>query len=139
MMNLERIEQKCLDYLMKVTRPLVSIATLAARLREDDDECGGLSERDLTDFLRKHELFRVIDSEEALDGIDSGPRVILVSRIPTAPEMSVMMKEQMKKMTDALASAQAEAARNADTETLAKIANVMKRAETLAKRLEELS
>lgn len=136
MINLEHVEQRCLKHLMQVANPLVPIAALMAHL-QDDEECRGVSERDLTDFLRKHELFRVMDPGDLVGDEEAGPRVILVTRIPTAPEIASKMKEEMRKMTEALAAAHAEAVKNGDTETLAKIAEVMKRAESLTQRLDE--
>ena len=141
MMNLERIEQKCLSYLMQVSNPLAHISTLMLHLNQDE-HCRGISERDLTHFLRNHELFRVVDPplpEAGLpsDGVAPGPRVIVVTRIPTAPEMAAMITDQMEKMTEALASAQAEAAKAGDAEGFERIAEVMRRAEALAKKLGE--
>jgi hypothetical protein len=145
MMNLEHIEQKCLNYLMQVKNPLVPISTLMTHLN-DDEQCRGVLEQDLIDFLRKHELFRVMDppspgegsgadADWPSDGIDSGPRVILVTRIPTPAEMAAMIEDQMEKMTKALSLAQAEAAEAGDADGFAKISEVMKRAEALAKKL----
>ncbi len=145
MLNLEAIEQKCLKYLMEVSNPLVPISTLMCHIN-DDDECRGITEEELTDFLRRHELFRVMDpalnelDQEAAslpDGMDVGLRVILVTRIPTPAEMANMISAQIKKMTEALASAKSEAANAGDAAKLRELDEVMRRAEFIAKRLEE--
>ena len=141
MMNLERIEQKCLSYLTQVANPLVPISTLMAHINEDE-ECRGISERDLTDFLRTHELFRVFDpsfpetvpdaaAEWSSGGIAAGPRVILVTRIPTPSEMLAVISDQFEKMNEALVRAQAEAAENGDTEAYERISEILRRAEAL--------
>jgi len=142
MMNLERIEQECLSYLTQVANPLVPIPTLMAHINEDD-ECRGVSERDLTDFLRKHELFRVFDpdfpetdsdaaAEWSSGGIAAGPRVILVTRIPTQSEMLAAISDQIEKMNEALVRAQAEAAENGDTEVHERISEILTRTRALA-------
>jgi hypothetical protein len=147
MMNLEAIEQKCLSYLKQVKNPLVPISTLLRRL-DQDEACRGVREQELIDFLRKHELFRVIDAPEAhkepgtiaelaSEGIDSGPRVILVTRIPTQSEMKATISRQLETMTGALARAQAMAAESGDAAAYQKITEILERADTLEKRIDE--
>lgn len=71
-MILEDIEQKCLSYLKQVTRALVPFKRLSpcAYLRRQD-ELGPFDEQDLLDFLRKHELFQVIESPTGALGNDA--------------------------------------------------------------------
>jgi hypothetical protein len=147
MMNLEAIEQKCLSYLKQVKNPLVPISTLLRHL-DQDEACRGVREQELIDFLRKHELFRVIDAPEAhkepgtaeelaSQGIDTAPRVILVTRIPTQPEMKAVISAELKKMTSALARAQAEAAESGDGEAYNRITEILERVDTLEKGIDE--
>ena len=135
MMNLEYVEQKCLQHLKETANPLVPIAALMVHL-QDDEASRGISEQELIDFLRKHELFRVIAPDAAGGEENDGPRVILVTRIPTAPEIAAKMREEMEKMTGALAAAHAEALKSGDAKALARIADIMQRAEALARRLD---
>ena len=145
MMNIEVIEQKCISYLSQAANPLVPISTLLRHLN-DDEACRGVRERELIDFLRKHELFRVVDppdshgdpeiaGELSSHGIDTGPRVILVTRIPTASEMSALISGQLKKMTSSLARAQAEAAESGDAEAYQKLTEILNRADDLGKKI----
>lgn len=148
MLNLEAIEQKCLSYLKQVKNPLVPISTLLRHL-DQDEACRGVREQELIDFLRKHESFRVIDAPEAHEtsepagepasrGIDTAARVILVTRIPTQPEMKAVISAQIKTMTSALARAQAEAAESGDAEGFQKITEILERADALGKKLGEI-
>ena len=145
MMNLEAVEQKCSSYLKQVENPLVPISTLLRHL-DQDEACRGVRERELIDFLRKHELFRVIDAPEAHEvsgpagepasqGIDAAPRVILVTRIPTQPEMKAVISAELKKMTSALARAQAEAAESGDGEAYKRITEILERTDEIEKRI----
>jgi hypothetical protein len=145
MMNLEAIEQKCLSYLKQVKNPIVPISTLLRHLNEDE-ACRGVREQEVIDFLRKHELFRVIDlpesrkepdtiTELASEGIDSGPRVILVTRIPTQSEMKATISQQLETMTGALARAQAMAAESGDAAAYQKITEILNRVDALEKRI----
>jgi hypothetical protein len=143
MLNLEMIEQKSLKFLMEASNPLVRVSTLFNHLNDDED-CRGITMSDLLDFLSHHELFRVMepgmdgeDEQTLPDSIDLGPRVILVTRIPTPQEMANMITAQMKVMTEALERAQAGAARVGDESNLNAIKELMSRAERLTKQLEE--
>lgn len=147
-MNLEAVEQKCISYLEQVKNPLAPFSTLFQHV-SDDENCGQVSEQLLLDFLRNHQLFKVIDPPTIEDapgwagelpdaGIATGIRVILCSRIPSRAELSNMMQEQLGIMLDALAKALAEARRMGDTETCDKVLDALAHAEQLKKNLKQM-
>jgi hypothetical protein len=146
-MNLEVVEHKCLLYLKQAANPLVPVATLLNHLR-NDTECGEVTECDLLGFLRKHELFKVLEAPRDLDpdeaaelaelGIVTGPRVILTTRIPTKAEIAAAITEHMDRMTDALAQAQENAQRREDPEAEEKVREILDRAEDLKKKFKDL-
>lgn len=146
-MNLEAIEQRCLNYLKEVSRPLVPIGQLLRHLHQDD-ACAGITELELLAFLRRHELFRVVDPlgvaatangardlEEA--GITSGPCVILSTRIPTADELRHLMESQMQRLVGALESALDEAASMGDAQRSSEVLEVLERARKLQSHLKD--
>ena len=100
-MNLEQMEQQCINYLSQVSNPLVPVDNLLRHLWQEE-EFAGLTRQDLLSYLRKHEMVTVVDPERDEDpervrdlseaGLASGPRVILKSRTPTKAEMSDLMK-----------------------------------------------
>jgi len=146
--NLEAVERRCLSYLEQVSNPLARFTSLLQRIREDED-CGAVSENELLDFLRNHELFRVIEPPQFaqdprdLDalpeaGVGGGPRVILETRIPTKAQMSAMVREQVANVVDALSKAFAEARRTQDPEMCDKLLDALARAEKLQKKVNEL-
>lgn len=139
MQHLEAIEQKALSYLGQVSNPLVRIDVLHAHLTDADaDE--QIPCRDLEDFLKHHELFRVIEAlpqetdgaTEDLTGHDaSASYVILSSRVPTQKQTAAMMLEQLNSMHESLSVAQAEARNNADFPLLGKVGVALHRIEAL--------
>jgi hypothetical protein len=145
-MNLELIEHKCVLYLKHAANPLVPFATLL-RFLHNDDECGEVPENDLLEFLRTHAAFKVIDAqrhdpEEIEDlaeaGIDTGPRVILKTRIPTQAEIKDNIAQHMGTMTNALHRALAEATEAGDTEACKRIGEIIERAEKLQEKLDDM-
>ena len=147
-MNLEVVEQKCVDYLQQVSNPLAPFTALLQHVRENE-ECASISEKDLLDFLRDHERFKLIEptgvqtdpdtaSELAEAGVPTGPRVILDSRIPTRPELSAMMNQQMARMVDALSKAFEQARETETPETCDKLLDALARAQKLQKNVEKL-
>lgn len=110
-MSLEKIEEKCLHYLGEASNPLVPIETLR-QFCQRDPECGKISRQELLDFLRPHALVTIMDgpSMDAVvtpadfqsAGINMGQRAILNSRAPSNEEMTEMLFEQLKDLTDVL-------------------------------------
>jgi hypothetical protein len=145
-MNLEAIEQRCLVYLQDVRKPLVPIARLLDVLREDED-CADVSEAELLAFLRKHELFTVIEpygmaedgNSEELEsaGIMTTPNVMLATRVPSKTELTSALHEQMGTMLNALETALNQA-RNGNNPKLAmQVQAVLKRARELQQKLDD--
>lgn len=124
-MILEVVEQRCLDYLKQISHPLAPIHAVLRYVREDE-KCADTTEQGLIAFLRKHELFRVIEPEPP--GIMS---VILETRLPSESEMKALMNDQLSNMTDALAKALREAEARGDEVTAARITKLLERARTL--------
>ncbi len=140
-MILEDIEQKCLSYLKQVTRSLVPFEQLVTYLRRQD-ELGPFDEQDLLDFLRKHELFQVIESPTGALGNDAsrklkeagfnvGPSVILVTRIPPARELAAQFDAQIEVLVDALQRALQEAELSGDAKRVGDVTSMIERAEKL--------
>lgn len=147
-MNLEFIEQRSVEHLSQTENPVVPIATLLLRLRQHP-ECSGLTEAELVGFLRKHPLFRVLDPpadthsagwQEKLAevGVETGPRVILQSRIPTNAEMGVLIERNLGQMTEALEKALEEAIREGRVETQRRIQEMLDRSNELRRRFRDL-
>jgi hypothetical protein len=142
-MNLETIEQRCLVYLSEVKRPLTPIAQLLNVLREDED-CADVSEAELLGFLRKHELFTVVepqglaaDGELADAGLMSTPSVILTTRLPSKTELANALQQHMGTMLNALEAA-VDQARNENNPKLAMEAKaVLKRARELQEKMDD--
>lgn len=148
-MNLEEIELKCFNYLKQVTNPLVPIEQLLDHLHREP-EFASISLSELTSFLERHELFKVVEPigvasnlqatkelEEA--GITFGPRVILSTRVPSASQLAQQMKEEMGRLGDALQGALADAQKAGDAERARTLIKILARAQALQERLEELT
>ncbi len=144
-MNLEDLEQKVLSYLKQVANPLVRIETLLARLQRDEG-FAGTSEAELLDFLKHHELFKVIDQSALVPpgemaqgfegaGLVSGPCVILDTRVPTPSQVAELMEDQLAKMKEALTVALTQAREKGDTATTDKLLEVLARADKIHKGL----
>lgn len=131
-MNLETIEQRTLSYLMQVSNPLVRVDTLLAHLRDEAD-LRELNQGTLLDFLRRHELFRVIEAAEGAEG--PGPFVILETRVPTARQLGAMMMEQVDRMIGALTTALDLALDAGDAKKAGEVQAVLFRAHELRRKL----
>lgn len=147
-MNLEAIEQECLAYLMQVSNPLAPLENLVRHLRSRE-QCAEFTEAQLLQFLRQHELFKVIEPAPADQdpdvarqlaelGVPTGPRVVLVTRIPTSAQIAGMLQEQLEVMTNALAKAMAEAKEKGDTNTEDRVLDALARAEKLKKKIRDV-
>ena len=141
--RLEAIEEKALSYLGQVSNPLVRIDVLHAHLT--DAEAGEQIPRgELEDFLKHHELIRVIEAlpqeadcatEELVRHDASASYVILGDRVPTDEQTAAMMLEQLSSMHKAISVAQAEARNNADFALLNRIDDALQRIEALREKL----
>ncbi len=141
--HLEAIEEKALRYLGQVSNPLVRIDVLHAHLA--DAEAGEQIVRgELEDFLKHHELIRVIEAlpqeaggatEELARQDASASYVILGDRVPTHEQTAAMMLEQLNSMHKAISVAQAEARNNADFALLSRISDALQRIEALREKL----
>jgi hypothetical protein len=145
-MNLEEVEQRVFDILQQSANPLVPLSTILRSLWQNE-EFGNLTAEDLLAFLRKHELFHVIDlgpgdpamlDELKESGIPSGPRVVLKSRIPGKAELGEMMADHMATMIKALQGALEEARREGNYQTMARVSEMLNRAEHLRQELDKL-
>lgn len=146
-MNLETIEEKCLSYLRQAPNPLVPVDTLLEFCRRDP-ECANLERQDLLDFLRPHELVKVVDGPEAGEeidretfgaaGIDMGPRVILNTRIPTKDQMTDIIAAQMKNMTEMLVEALHLARKAKDEAHVQELEAALQKSEALRQKMNKL-
>jgi hypothetical protein len=131
-MNLETVEQRTLSYLMQVSNPLVRVDTLLAHLRDAAD-LHALDQGVLLDFLRKHELFRVLEAADPEAG--PGPFVILETRVPTARQLGEMMVGQVDRMIGALSAALDQALDAGDAMKAGEVQAVLFRAHELRRKL----
>lgn len=139
-MNLEKIEEKCLHYLSQASNPLVPVDTLLDFCQRDP-ECGKLDRKELLDFLRPHELVQVMEGPDvgavieqkdfAAAGINMGQRVILNTRFPAKEEMTEMLFEQLKDITDVLLAALEQARKSKDEARVAQLGEALKKSEAL--------
>lgn len=146
-MNLELIEEKCLNYLRQASNPLVPVNTLLEFCRREP-ECGKLELQELLDFLRPHELVKVVDGPdegEAVDqetfdaaGINMGPRAILKSRVPTKEQMTDMIAAQMRNMTEMLVEALELAKKAQDEAHIQEIEAALQKSEALRQKMNKL-
>ncbi|HIJ74405.1 MAG TPA: hypothetical protein HPP83_09920 [Candidatus Hydrogenedentes bacterium] len=146
-MNLEAVEQETLAYLKQAANPLVPIRNLMHHLRGK----AGLSGSDkgkVLEFLRRHELFRVIEPLAIPDGVvpdaDSGqpvlgiePSVILATRVPTREQLRAKMREELERMRDALAKALEMAQENTELNRADELLELLGRIENLEKQIEQ--
>jgi hypothetical protein len=148
-MELESIEQRILKYLEQATDPVVPLKSVLAHVRraEGFEE---VSEEVLLSFLRKHELFRVLeppviaaDPEEmkqlAAAGLLVGPQVILDDRMPQARELTEGLIRQLETMGDALTKAQMEAREQGNPQKARKTMELLNRCRALEQRLVEFA
>ena len=144
-MALESIEREALRHLKEVSNPLVPLSTLVAHL-QSDGTLGDISATELERFLRKHELFRVLDppgfaaDPESRDelgqlGLTTEPFVILDTRMPGPNDITAALVQQVDGMASALVTAAREARDKNDDDRLAKIETMLKRVETVRKKI----
>lgn len=146
-MNLETIEEKCLNYLRQASNPLVPVENLLEFCRRDP-ACGKLERQELLDFLRHHEQVKVIDgpdADEAIDqetfgaaGINMGPRAILNTRVPTREQMADMIVDQMKHMTEMLVEALHLARKAKDEPHIQELEAALQKSEALRQKMNKL-
>jgi hypothetical protein len=148
-MNLEAVEQTCLAYLKQTEKPMVPVERLMRHLNQRED-CAGISEFDLLGFLRRHELFKVIDTSGlplgiddaaalAEAGIETGPQVMLVARIPSPAQLAEQMADQLEKLTEALSRALGEAKATGQSDKARELIKMLSRAEEIQKELKNLT
>lgn len=144
-MNLEAIEQRTLNYLKQAANPLAPVKNLVRHLRSDP-ETADFEERELLEFLDRHELFRLMmpagDLEdpalsEAMTaaGLPTGPCVILETRAPSPEQTVVLMQQQLSVMSEALEAMQQDARAAGDERRAGRIAHALSRAERMKKKL----
>lgn len=145
-MNLEELEQRTLHYLKQVSNPLVRVDTLHHYLAQFP-AMRDLNLRDLTAFLRYHELFKVLeppgletDSELSKNlaehGFLASPCVMLETRIPTQLQLTAMMIEQVDALLAALTAALREARERGDESHGKEIYATLQRAQALREELQ---
>ena len=131
-MILETVEQRCLNYLKQIKDPLAPVHAVLHYVREDE-QCADTTEHELIEFLRKHELFRVIEPDPPQTA-----RVILVTRIPSKAVMGALLNEQWSNMTDALDKALREVEACGDDATRARVAEMIERARSIQGKMKDL-
>jgi hypothetical protein len=146
-MNLERVEELCLNYLGQASNPLVSINSLLEHCRRDA-ACAELAFADLKDFLEHHELVRVVEGPgahasgdlEALlaAGVDVGPRAILLTRMPSSAEVVRHLEENLSSMVRALTAALDEAEKWEDAESAKQVRTALERAHALEQKFKKM-
>jgi hypothetical protein len=146
-MNLETVEEKCLAYLRQAPNPLVPVDMLLEFCRRDP-ECGKLERQELLDFLRPHELVKVVEGPEEGEeigqdtfgeaGINMGPRVILNSRVPTKEQMADMIAAQMRNMTEMLVEALDLARKAKDEAHIQELETALQKSEALRQKMNKL-
>lgn len=138
-MNLERVEERCLKYLGQATDPLVPVGRLLEYcLREDPHS--GLTGRVLLDFLRNHELVRVVDGPgmSAPGGLATEPRAILAARLPDRETILEMLEGQLELLRRHLGEAAAEAGGAGSPEQRRHLEELTARANELAAKIAAL-
>lgn len=138
-MNLERVEERCLKYLSQSTDPMVPVGRLLEYcLREDPQS--GLTGRVLLDFLRNHELVRVVDGPgmSAPGGLATEPRAILAARLPDRDALRAMLERQLDLLLGHIRAASAELAGSENPDAGRALGELGARAEELAAKIAAL-
>lgn len=146
-MNLEEVEQRSLNYLKQTRNPLVKVRVLLEHVQQEPG-CEDLDEGQLLSFLRKHELFRVIepqslpttgDEHDALAalGVDNEPRVILITRVPSSGELPILISGEMENLVNALQAALREAQQSGQEDKAEQLLRMVHRTQDLQQRLAE--
>jgi len=146
-MNLEHVEELCLNYLGQAANPLVPLNVLLEHCKRDA-QCADLTMTDLKDFLEHHDAVHVLDEAVAkapddLDalrslGVDTGPRAILMTRMPSQAEIIRNIGENLANMMQALNAAFADAGKVKDVNNLEQIREALKRAQDLEAKFRDL-
>ena len=147
-MQLEQVEQRCLNYLKQTSNPLTPFSRLLRHLREDES-LSGFSEKELKDFLRHHDLFRVLEptglaaTEEGRQlmeaaGLQTEELVVLETRLPTEGQLAEYLRSQLDTLADALRKAGADAQEKADMNRMKTFENLLGRVEVLRGRLDAM-
>ncbi len=145
-MNLERVEEICINHLSQVPNPLAPIEKLL-KLCRNDAACGALGEQELLAFLRAHALIHlvegigpgaVLDADLAAMTGAVGAKAILKTRVPTDRSLAQMMGEQAGAMTAALRAMSEDLGEDADAGQAGRIAEALARAEALRGRIAQL-
>lgn len=148
-MNLERLEELCLRHLGQSQNPLVAVSQLLAYCQRDAT-CATVTESELLSFLRSHGEVRVVEGDEGVGGAEGalveglglavGAKAILFERVPTEAALSQLMGAEMTKITEALQQlVGAMQEEEGGPERVAQLKEMMDRAESLKKRLGELT
>lgn len=151
-MNLERLEELCLRHLGQSQNPLVAVSQLLAYCQRDAT-CAAVTESELLSFLRSHGEVRVVEGGEGGEGVGGaegalvegfglavGAKAILLERVPTEAALSQLMGAEMTKITEALQQlVGAMQEEEGGPERVAQLKEMMDRAESLKKRLGELT
>jgi hypothetical protein len=140
-LNLEAIEQKCLSFLKQTTNPLVSIQTLQTHL-DQDTETAGMTTKELTAFLKWHELFRVLEPGNVPAPLElttlllgEGPFAILDTRVPTHEQMMAEMTRQLDALIESLVKALDQSRVQGDPDRGRKVIQLLSRAQQLRAKL----
>ncbi len=135
-MNLERVEERCLKYLGQATDPLVPVGKLLEYCMREDPQ-SGLTGRVLLDFLRNHELVRVVDGPEMPepDCLATEPRAILAARLPDREELRRMLERQLDLLLGRIKAATDGMGESVNPEKRRALAELGVRAEELAAKI----
>jgi hypothetical protein len=146
-MDLEAVEQRALAYLKQTANPIVPVDRLLRHLAEDD-QCADVREDQLLEFLRRHELFVVMDgpslplddadaTELAEAGIVPGARVMLATRVPSPAQLAALIEAELTTLTEALSNALAEAKRKGRPERARELIRILSKADKIRDKLAE--
>lgn len=144
-MNLERLEELCLNLLSQSTQPVVSVDALLIHCRHDES-LKSVSRKDLLDFLRKHHEVTVLEDMEAGEaallqaaGVETGVRAALNARLPSRLEMTGIILQQIDQMQISLNGALSHAQATGDSSRAAQIQQALHRAEILREKVTKTS
>ncbi len=147
-MRLERVEELCLEFLRHTLNPLAPVALLYEKCVADPQVGDTLTQEALLQFLRDHADVMVVDGLKeddpmlclavASQAIETGPRAILKTRIPTRTEMADIMRQQIDDMRQQLRAALEKATRHNDLQTIAEIKELLARTDMLEEYVEKL-
>ena len=143
-MNLETLEEVCLNYLGESKTPIVPVEALLAFCQRTP-ALAGLTAPVLADFLRSHEQIQVLDGpteEENITaemlgqaGIAMGTRAVLKRRVPTQRELYAHMALQLQAMRETLGHALADVSGEAAGGRRAELESALRRVDDLLQRL----